>query len=106
MTPIPDMYQPILTKLSTEQARFRALEEEMNQPETAARPARMVELAKEHGKLRRQLEAYSTFVATQKSYEETATLAAGEDAEMRELAQAELPELLKTRDESLEKIVS
>ncbi len=106
MTPIPDMYQPILARLSGEQARYRALEDEMNQPETAARPARLVELAKEHGKLRRQLEAYNAFTAAQKTYEETATLAEGADADMRDLAQAELPELLKARDAALEKIVN
>src|SRR4051794_31154651 len=106
MTPIPDMYQAILAKLQTEQARVRALEEEMNQPETAARPARLVELAKEHGKLRRQLEAYNAFTAAQKAYEETSALAAGDDADMRELAHAELPTLLTQRDATLEQIVS
>jgi peptide chain release factor 1 len=100
------MYLPILNKLDAEQARFRALEEEMNSPEAAARPARMIELAKQHGKLGRQLEKYRAFRAAQKAYEETAQLAAGEDAEMRELAAAEVPGLLAARDASLEEIVS
>jgi peptide chain release factor 1 len=100
------MYQPILTKLDGEQARFAALEAEMNLPETAARPARMIELAKEHGKLSRQLEKYRAFQAAQKTYEETEALGAAEDAEMREMAQAEMPELLAARDAALELIVS
>ena len=67
MSDIPAMYQPILAKLEAEQTRFRALEEEMNAPETASRPARIVEMAKEHGKLGRQLEKYRAFRAAQKA---------------------------------------
>jgi len=100
------MYQPILAKLDGEQARFRALEEEMNLPETAARPARLIELAKEHGKLSRQLEKYRAFQAAQKTYDETEALANAGDADMRELAQAELPALLAQRDTALETIVA
>ncbi len=55
MSPILPAYLPILTRLDAEQARFRALEEEMNSPATAEKPARLVELAKQHGKLNRQL---------------------------------------------------
>jgi peptide chain release factor 1 len=100
------MYKPILAKLEGEQGRFRALEEQMNAPETASRPARMVELAKEHGKLGRQLEKYRAFQAAQKAYEETEALAKGDDADMRDLAHAELPTLLAQRDAALEQIVS
>lgn len=106
MNDIPDAYKPILAKLEAQQGRFRALEEEMNLPETAARPARLVELAKEHGKLGRQLEKYRAFVAAQKTYEETAALAKGDDADMRQLAEAELPSLLTLRDAALEEIVA
>jgi peptide chain release factor 1 len=106
MTSIPDAYQPILAKLDSEQQRFRALEEEMNLPETAARPARLVELAKEHGKLGRQLEKYRSFLATQKTLEETEALAAGDDPDMRDLAKAELDTLRTQRDDALEQIVS
>ena len=104
--PIPDMYKPILARLDAEQAHFRTLEEEMNQPDTAARPARLIELAKEHGKLSRQLEKYRAFQAAQKTYEETEALANSGDADMRELAQAELPALLAQRDAALETIVA
>ena len=106
MADIPNIYKPILAKLDAEQGRFRALEEEMNLPETAARPARMVELAKEHGKLGRQLEKYREFLAAQKNLEETEALAKGDDAEMRELAAGELQGLMAARDATLELIVS
>jgi peptide chain release factor 1 len=105
MTAIPSIYVPILTKLEDLAARHRALESEMNDPATAERPARLVELAKEHGKLGRQLGRYRDFLTAQKSYEETAGLAAGDDREMAELAGAELPELKAARDGALEAIV-
>lgn len=100
------MYQPILTRLEAEQVRFRALEEEMNAQETGARPARMIELAKERGKLNRQLEKYRGFLAAQKVYEETVALAESADKEMAELAAVELPGLLAVRDAALETIVN
>jgi peptide chain release factor 1 len=100
------MFQPILAKLDAEQSRFAALEEEMNAPGTASRPARMAELAREHGKLGRQLEKYRAFKAIQKTLEETDALAQGDDADFRDLARAELPTLTQQRDEALEQIVS
>ncbi len=103
---IPDAYRPILAKLEGERQRFRALEEEMNLAETAEKPARMVELAKEHGKLGRQLEKYRAFLGAQKALEETEALAGGDDADMRDLARAELDTLLTQRDEALELIVA
>lgn len=103
---IPEAYKPILAKLDVQQTHYRALEEEMNRPETAERPARLVELAKEHGKLGRQLERYRAFQAAQKTYEETQALATSDDADMRQLAEAELPSLLTLRDAALEDIVS
>jgi peptide chain release factor 1 len=106
MPDIPEMFKPILTRLEADQARFRALEDEMNLPETAARPARLIELAKEHGKLSRQLEKYRAFQSARKTYEETEALSKSDDADMRDLANAELPALLAARDAALETIVA
>lgn len=105
---IPEAYRPIIQQLDGLAARHMQLEEEMNSPETAARPGRMVELAKEHGRLSRTLEAYRAFQAANKQYEESRQLAedASQDAELRELAEAELPELQAARDAVLEQIVS
>src|SRR4051812_30943322 len=95
---IPEMYKPILARLDADQARFRDLEAEMNLPETAARPARLIELAKEHGKLGRQLGKSRQFQAAKKALEETADLAQGSDPDMKALAEAELPALQSQRD--------
>src|SRR5262250_1489827 len=106
MADVPAAYMPILAKLDADQQRISTLEEEMNRPETAARPARLVELAKEHGRLGRQLEKYRQFQAAQKTLEETQSLVQGDDAEMRQLAESELPALQAARDRALEEIVN
>jgi peptide chain release factor 1 len=100
------MYLPILAKLEAMLSHFAALEAEMNEPATADKPARMIELSKEHGKLNRQLVKYHAFRAVQKSLEETATLGQTDDTDLRDLAHAELPSLITERDAALEGIVS
>ncbi|HUO07224.1 MAG TPA: peptide chain release factor 1 [Phycisphaerae bacterium] len=106
MTTIPEMYRPILTKLDVLQSRHAQLEAEMNDPATATKPARVIELAKEHGKLSRQLEKYNAFKKAQHQLEETEALAASDDTDLKDLAHAELPALVTERDQALEAIVS
>ncbi|MCL2640033.1 MAG: peptide chain release factor 1 [Phycisphaerales bacterium] len=105
--PIATEYQPILQKLDAEQARFHAIEQELNNLAGEA-PARTIELAKEHGKLNRQLAKYRSFLTAQKTLEETEALATdgGGDPEMKDLAEAELPTLQAARDAALESIIS
>jgi peptide chain release factor 1 len=103
---IPPAYLPILAKLQSEQERFDALDRELNHPDTPPTPARMIELGKEHGKLHRQLQSFRLFNAAQKTLEETEALSKSDDADMRDLAHAELPTLLTQRDAALEAIVS
>ena len=103
---IPPAYLPIITKLEGLEARFQELEAQMNDPDTAANHLRLAELAKEHGKLGRQLTKFRAFQSAQQTYLDTQTLAAGSDKDMAELATAELPELLAQRDAALESIVT
>ncbi len=53
-----------------------------------------------------KLEKYRAFKSVQKSLEETRAFAAGDDVDLRALADAEIPTLLTQRDEALEQIVS
>jgi peptide chain release factor 1 len=106
MTAIPKMYLPILTKLEALETRSTALAADMNAPDIADHPARMIELAKEHGKLSRQLEKYHTFKKAQHQLEETSSLATSDDTDLKDLAHAELPALTTERDAALEAIVS
>lgn len=105
---IPEIYLPIIQQLEAMAEHARQVEAEMNLPETAERPARLIELAKEHGKLTRTLTTYRNFKAAAQAYDESKLLAEDpqQDAELRELAASELPDLLTRRDQSLERIVS
>ncbi|MGN6367250.1 MAG: peptide chain release factor 1 [Phycisphaerae bacterium] len=106
MTSIPEMYRPILVKLEALQVRHAELEGAMNDPGMAGNSAKMVEIAKEHGRLSRQLEKYRVFQGVQKQLEETEELGRSEDTDLRDLAHAELPALVTERDAALEGIVS
>jgi peptide chain release factor 1 len=105
MVEIPENYRPVVTKLEEMAERFARTEAEMSDPAAMEKPGRMMELAKERGKLLRQLEKFREYQGIQKQLEETATLAAGEDVEMAELAKSELEELKTNRDAKLEEIV-
>lgn len=108
MQDIPAEYQPVLDQLAGLESRFKEVEAEMNSPETAGNPARMIELSKEHGRLGRTLESYRELQASAKAYEESKTLAedASQDQELRDLAASETPELKAKRDTILEAIIS
>jgi peptide chain release factor 1 len=105
---IPSIYTPILSQLDALAAHHKQLEDEMNRPETAERPTRMIELAKEHGKLSRTLQSYREFQQANKAYEENKAMAEdpASEPDFKELASAELPDLLAKRDAALETIVN
>lgn len=105
---IREAYQPIVAKLEGLAARQAEVEAQINLPETAEHPARMTELAKEHGRLSRTLASFRTFQKSAKTYDESLALANDptQDQELRDLAAAELPELLAARDAILESIVT
>ena len=89
-----------------EQMRVRAdkIAGEMNRPEIASNGARMVKLAQEFGALERAVKPYRQYREITKQIDESYEIIddAGSDAELRELAEAELPELESRRNELLE----
>ncbi len=92
-----------LSRIEQMAERSRALEQEMNQPEVAANPARMVALTREHGQLERILRPYREYQQVRSQLAEMAEILADDDSdpELRELARAELPELERRRSELL-----
>ncbi len=80
-------------------ARFEELERLMNDPETLADSARLAAVAREHGSLAKLCGKYRRFKDLNAQIEEAKELLEGDDLEMRELAEAELPELRETREE-------
>ena len=85
-------------------ARSDEIAGEMNRPEVAANGALIVKLARERGRLEKVAKPYREYrTATEQLNESHQIMAdAGSDPELRELAEAELPELEVKRAELLE----
>lgn len=97
----------LLTKLDELAGRYEAVTREMSDPAVAGNSARIVALAKEHHNLGRLVEPYLEYRKLQTQIEENELLAADEsaDAELREMARAELPELQAKAGSLLEGLV-
>lgn len=79
-------------------ARFEELERQMADPEVLANSARMAAVAREHGSLAKLANKYRTFKDLNRQIVEAREMLAGHDAEMKELAEAEIPELKSQRE--------
>ncbi|HEY5779268.1 MAG TPA: peptide chain release factor 1 [Terrimicrobiaceae bacterium] len=82
--------------------RFHELEEEIGGGLVFDNAGRAREILREHARLKEVIDLWKNYERTERELEGSRTLAAGEDAEMAELAATELPELDK-RLEELEK---
>lgn len=75
--------------------RFEELESEIGGSSLFDNAARARDVLREHAKLKELLTVWKDFEKTKREIEENRSLAAGADAEMAELAAAELPDLEK-----------
>ena len=75
--------------------RFQELEEEIGGGLTFDNAGRAKDILREHARLKELVELWRAYQKTEQELEESQRLAAGEDAEMAELASAELPSLGK-----------
>jgi peptide chain release factor 1 len=78
--------------------RFEELEKQLVDPEVQAQPRRMSMVAREHGSLVRRVTKYRRFKELNALVAEAMEMAEDPDGEMRELAEAELPELKEERE--------
>ncbi len=78
--------------------RFEELERQLVDPQVLANGALLAAVAREHGSLARLATKYRRFKELNRQIAETQELIAGGDPEMRELAEAELPELRVDRE--------
>ncbi len=85
-------------------ARFEQLEEAMSDPEVLSNSAKMASIAREHGSLVKLVMRYRGFRKLSLEVSEVRELALSEDPEERELAAAELPELLGESRVGLERV--
>ncbi len=81
----------LLKKLADMAERFDALQAQLNDPAVLASGARMVAISKESGQLEPAVARYREYLAAQKQVGELVELSTSGDADMAELAAAELP---------------
>ncbi len=79
--------------------RFDELERLMADPEVTGDSNRMAAVAREHGSLAKLASKYRRFKEISQEIDDAKEMAAGDDAEMGELATAELPGLVEQREE-------
>ena len=75
--------------------RFQELEEEIGRGLLFENSGRAREILREHARLKELMALWQDYEKTERELEDSRTLAAGDDAEMAELAAAELPNLEK-----------
>jgi peptide chain release factor 1 len=79
-------------------ARYRELEQLLYDPAVAADPTRSAALAKERGTLARQVEPYLELLRLDAAVKESEAIAAGDDPDLKAMAEEELAALRPRRD--------
>ena len=91
--------------LEAKLARFEELERAMVDPEVLADQQRLSAAAREHGTLAKLALRYRQFVAIERQIGDLRTMIAGEDRDLRDLAEGELPELERRREEEWDQLL-
>jgi peptide chain release factor 1 len=93
----------LIRKLDEKLARFTALREQMNDPEVLGNPQKLIAISKESGQLAPVATRYQDYLKAVRVADELRTMSANSsDAEMAELAAAELPDATAKASELLE----
>lgn len=94
----------LIAKLEELRARYEAIGEEMNRPEIAGNATRIVELNKEHGKLRRTVDLYNAYRKAMADAAENQALAdaPSTDPELKVMAAEEAATLRQQADDLIE----
>ena len=78
--------------------RFEELEQQLVDPDVLSDPSRVAAVSREHGSLARLAGKYRRFKHINEEIADTNSLLDGEDLEMRQLAEAEIPTLKEDRE--------
>jgi peptide chain release factor 1 len=96
---------PLIRKLDEIAKRFAELENSLNDPEVLSNPQRLIPITKEKGKLESIVQRYREYRDAAKQVAELREMMANKaDAEMAELAEAELPDAEAKANSLLESI--
>jgi peptide chain release factor 1 len=92
-------------ELESKLHRFEELERQMSDPEVLGNSSRMGNVAREHGSLAKIATKYRQFKLLNQQIAEANEMIEGKDADMRELAEAELPELRAQREKTWDELL-
>ncbi|MEN0110205.1 MAG: peptide chain release factor 1 [Planctomycetota bacterium] len=84
--------------LESKLGRFEQLERDLVDPAVLGEPSRLAATAREHGSLAKFAGKYRSFKRLADQISDAREMAAGDDADLRELAEAELPDLVTRRE--------
>jgi len=79
-------------------ARFEELEKQLTDPEILSDPQKVAAISREHGSLAKMANKYRRFIKLNAQIVDAQQMIDGNDADMRELAEQELPELKEERE--------
>lgn len=99
-----ESYSVMIKRLESMNDRYQELEEILIKPEVLGNQREYAKLAKEQASLRQVIEAYSELKDTIQHIKEAEGMLKDKDADMREMAEAELEELNPNKDALLEKL--
>ena len=97
-----DVRDRLIDKLAELEARFEAIERELSDPSVASDPEALRRLGTRRGALLPVVEGFRRFKAIRDDIAEYELAEAGDDAELRAMAEAELPELRAKAEAELE----
>ena len=92
-------------KLEEKLSRFEELEAKLIDPEVLGNPQQLAQVAREHGSLSRLALKYRAFKKVIDEILEVSEMAQSSDAQEREMAEAELPQLKQQREEVWEELL-
>ncbi len=108
MSDITSVEQHLLDKLDELNKKFQQIEQEMNSPEVASNPDKIVKLSKEHGKLSQIITPYRKYLEIEEQINQAQAIIEDDssDSEFKELAQEELKQLETQKKDVFEEIKS
>ena len=92
-------------KLEGKLSRFEELEAKLIDPEVLGNPQQLARVAREHGSLSRLALQYRSFKKVIDEIHGVSEMAQSSDAQEREMAEAELPQLKQQREEIWEELL-
>lgn len=104
MTETSNIPASLLLRLQSMADRYQELQQQLNDPEVLAKPQQTIAISREAGSLESVVGLFNNFKKARENVAELEKLKSGDDAEMAELADAELPGAIENTNELIEQL--